>query len=225
SRAVQWKEMNDSQVRAQKRLNELVKNDPVLSCISNEYYGMRFEVAPFMKAKEGTSKIIQSIIEHILTQSGAVKSQSQIREHIARMFPSYTVPKDWTKPLPPWAVKKIQQRILNSVAPISSIQLPKGVTLSQLHKAARVAMERHKTGVQTFRPVVEVGDTNIVINGVPFPISINKGKDGVYEYKQLRISSISSLLKALNLDIRTAKRSIEKPASTKASSSSAMNLP
>lgn len=194
SKAVQWKEMISAQARAQKRLNELAKNDPEFSSISNESYGMRFEVTPFMKTKEGTGKVFQAIIDHILTQSGAVKSQTEIRSYVAERFPSYSVPKDWTKPLPAWAVKKVQQRIRNSVVPISSIQLPKGVTLSQLHEAAGAAMERHKTGVQIFRPVVEVSDTSIIINGVALPIGTNKVKGEIY--KQMRVS-IPKLLQAL----------------------------
>ena len=225
SGAERWKEMGNAQARAQKRLNELVRSDPELSCIANEHYGMRFEAAPFMKAKEGKGKVYQAIIDHILTQSGAVKSQTQIRSYVAEMFPSHTMPKDWTKPLPAWAVKKARERIQNSAAPISNIKLLKAATLSQLHTAAKAAMERYKTGVQSFRPVVEVSDTTVVINGIPFPISTNKGKNGIYEYKQLRISSISSLLQALNSDTRTVGLSIEKHASTKASSSSAMSLP
>ena len=186
SGAERWKEMGNAQARAQKRLNELVKNDPELSCIANEHYGMRFEAAPFMKAKEGKGKVYQAIIDHILTQSGAVKSQTQIRSYVADMFPSHTMPKDWTKPLPAWAVKKARERIQNTAAPISNIQLPKAVTLSQLHKAAAATMERHKNGVLTFRPVVEVSDTSIVINGIAFSIGENKVKGRTY--KQVRVS-------------------------------------
>ena len=82
SNAVRWKEMGNAQARAQKRLNELAKNDPVLSRIANEHYGMRFEAAPFMKAKEGASKVYKAIIDHILTQSGAVKTQTEIRSYV-----------------------------------------------------------------------------------------------------------------------------------------------
>lgn len=198
SRAVQWKEMISAQARAQKRLNELAKNDPELSSIPNESYGMRLEATPFMKAKEGTSKVFQAIIDHILTQSGAVKSQTEIRSYVAERFPSYSVPKDWTKPLPAWAIKKVKQRIQNSAAPISNIQLPKGVTLSQLHKAAGAAMECYKMGGQTFRPVVEIRDTSVVVNGVLFPARNNKAKGNLYEYKYLR-TSMSKLLQALTL--------------------------
>lgn len=188
--------MGNAQARAQKRLNELVRSDPELSCIANEHYGMRFEAAPFMKAKEGKGKVYQAIIDHILTQSGAVKSQTQIRSYVADMFPSHTMPKDWTKPLPAWAVKKAKERIQNSAVPISNIQLPKAVTLSQLHTAAKAAMERHKTGAQTFKPVVQVSDTAVVINGVAFPISNNKVKGETY--KQVR-TSMPRLLEALSL--------------------------
>ena len=196
SGAERWKEMGNAQARAQKRLNELVRSDPELSCIANEHYGMRFEAAPFMKAKEGKGKVYQAIIDHILTQSGAVKSQTQIRSYVADMFPSHTMPKDWTKPLPAWAVKKAKERTQNSAVPISNIQLPKAVTLSQLHTAARAAMERHKIGAQTFKPVVQVSETAVVINGVAFPISNNKVKGETY--KQVR-TSMPRLLEALSL--------------------------
>lgn len=196
SGAERWKEMGNAQARAQKRLNELVRNDPELSRIANEYYGMRFEAAPFMKAKEGKGKVYQAIIDHILTQSGAVKSQTQIRNYVAEMFPSHTMPKDWTKPLPAWAVKKAKERIQNSAAPISNIQLPKAVTLSQLHNAAAATMERHKNGVLTFKPVVEVSETSILINGTVFPIGNNKVKGKAYKYLR---APMSELLKALTM--------------------------
>ena len=196
SGAERWKEMGNAQARAQKRLNELVKNDPELSCIANEHYGMRFKAAPFMKAKEGKGKVYQAIIDHILTQSGAVKSQTQIRSYVADMFPSHTMPNDWTKPLPAWAVKKARERIQNSAAPISNIQLPKAITLSQLHKAAAAALERHKTGVLAFSPVVEVSDTRILINGVAFSVGDNKVKGKAYKYLR---APMPELLKALTL--------------------------
>lgn len=57
-------------------------------------------------------------------------------------------------------------------------------------------MERHKTGAQTFKPVVQVSDTAVVINGVAFPISNNKVKGETY--KQVR-TSMPRLLEALSL--------------------------
>ncbi len=56
-------------------------------------------------------------------------------------------------------------------------------------------MERHKTGAQTFKPVVQVSETAVVINGVAFPISNNKVKGEIY--KQVRASMLR-LLEALN---------------------------
>ena len=196
SRAAQWKDMHDAQARAQKRLDELVRSDTELSRITNEHYGMRFEAASFMKAKPGASKVYEAIIDHILTRSGAEKSQTQIRSFVAERYTSHTMPKDWTKPIPAWAVTKVKQRIQNSAVPISNIQVPKAVTLSQLHAAARAAMERHKTGAQTFKPLVQVSDTSVVINGIAFPISNNIVKGEAY--KQVRASMLK-LHKALEL--------------------------
>ena len=191
--------MGNAQARAQKRLNELVKNDSELSCIANEHYGMRFEAAQFMKAKEGASKVFAAIIDHILTQYGAVRTQTEIRSYVAGRYPSHSVPKDWTKPLPPWAIKKVKERIQNSAAPISNIQLPKAVTLSQLHKAAKAAMERHKKKVQKFRPFVQFSENSVIINGVVFPIKVNKVGGGIYNYEYMQ-AQMPALLQALVLD-------------------------
>lgn len=191
-----WAEMNKAKTSVQSRIKDLMQNDPILSKFKNKNYGIQVNATPYMKAKEGSSKVFQAIIDHILTQSGAVKSQTEIRSYVAERLPSYSVPKDWTKPLSAWAVKRIKQRIQNSAAPISNIKLPKGITLSLLHKAVAAAIERHKTGVQTFRPIIAVSDTSIIINGVVFPIGANKIKDEIY--KQMRVS-IPKLLQALAL--------------------------
>ena len=194
SNAALRSEMNTAKTSVQNRIKDLMQSDPILSKFKNKNYGIQVNATPYMKAKEGTSKVFEAIIDHILTQSGAVQKQTEIRNYVAERYPSHSIPKDWTKPLPLWAIKKVKERIRNSAAPISNIQLPKAVTLSQLHKAAAAAMERHKTGVQTFRPVVEVSDTSIVINGTAFSIGENKVKGRVY--RQVRVS-MSELLQAL----------------------------
>lgn len=195
SNAARRAEMNAATTIAQKRLDELVRNDPLLSQGTTEHFVMRFEVTPFMKAKPGSSKAYIALINHILTEAGAVKSQTQIRRDVTAMFPSYTVAKDWTKPIPAWAVKKTRERIQNSAAPISNIQLQKAVTLSQLHAAVRAVMEHHKTGAKTFKPIIEVSDTAVIINGVAFPVSNNIVKGEIY--KQVR-ASMPKFLEALN---------------------------
>lgn len=194
SNAALWSEMNAAKTSIQNRIKDLMQSDPILSKFKNKNYGIQVNATPYMKAKEGTSKVFAAIIDHILTQSGAVKSQTEIRNYIAERYPSHSVPKDWKRPLPAWATKKIKEHIQNSAAPISNIQLPKVVTLSQLHKAAALAMGRHKNGVLTFRPVVEVSDTSIVVNGTAFSIGENKVKGRVY--KQVR-ASMSELFQAL----------------------------
>lgn len=194
SNAAIWAEMNIAKTSVQNRIKELMQSDSILSKYKSNDYGFQVSATPFRKTKEGSSKVFRTIIAHILTPSGAVKSQTEIRSYVAKKFPGHSVPKDWTKPLPVWAAKRVKQSIQNFVAPISNIQLPKEVTLSQLHKAAGAAMERHKTGVQTFRPVVEISDTSIIINGAAFPIGVNKVKGEIY--KQMRVS-IPKLLQAL----------------------------
>ena len=191
-------DMNAAKTSVENRMKVLMQSDPILCQYKSEHYGIQVNAAPFMKGKEGSGKVFTAIIDHILTQSGAVKSQAQIRSYVAEMFPSHTMPRDWTKPLLPWAATKIRQRIQGSAAPISNIQLPKVVTLSLLHKSAAAAIERHKTGVQKFRPVVEVSENSVIINGVVFPIKVNKVQGGIYNYKHMQ-AQMPTLLQALEL--------------------------
>ncbi|MBJ2162524.1 hypothetical protein IHV84_00865 [Acidovorax sp. IB03] len=194
SNAALWAEMNAANTSVQNRIKDLMQSDPILSTFKGKPYGIQVNTTTFRKANEGTSKVFAAIIDHILTQSGAVQTQTEIRSYVAERYPSHSVPKDWTKPLRPWAIKKVKDRIQNSAAPISNIQLPKAATLSQLHNAAAATMERYKNGVLTFRPVVEVSDSSIVINGIAFSIGENKVKGRTY--KQVRVS-MPELLQAL----------------------------
>lgn len=198
SNAALWSEMNAAKTSIQNRIKDLMQSDPILSKFKNKNYGIQVNATPYMKAKEGTSKVFAAIIDHILTQSGAVQKQTEIRKYVAERYPSHSVPKDWRRPLPAWAIKKVKERIRNSAAPISNIRLPTAVTLSQLHKAAAAAMERHKNGVLTFRPVFEIGENSVIINGVVFPIKINKVKGGMYQYKYMN-AQMPALLQALEL--------------------------
>lgn len=189
-------EMNAANTSVQNRIKDLMQSDPILSTFKGKPYRVQVNTTTFRKANEGTSKVFAAIIDHMLTPSGAVQTQTEIRSYVAERYPSHSVPKDWTKPLRPWAIKKIKERIQNSEAPISNIQLPKAVTLSQLHNAAAATMERHKNGVLTFKPVVEVSETSILINGTAFPIGNNKVKGKAYKYLR---APMSELLKALTM--------------------------
>lgn len=187
--------MLSEQMEAQKLLDALLKSNHDKFGSSDKRIILQFQVKASIRAKPGADKVYNAIIVSILTPAGAVATQTAIQANVKQQFPSHSVPKDWTKPLPAWAVKKIEERIRGSAAPICDIVLPKKTSLSQLHKAAAAAVERYKTGTQTFKPLIEVGESSVVINGVPFKIGQNKVKGGVYEYVRL---PVSTLLEALD---------------------------
>lgn len=190
------RQRQEAQAHAQKQIDAFVKDNPDKFTFKEERIALRIEAKSFIKAQPGGAKVYKALIEHILTPSAAVKKQGSIRSYIEQQFPSHSVTKDWTKPLPPWAIQKIKDRIQGSAAPIGTIKLPKKCTLNQLHKAAAAAVERHKTGAQTFRPIVEVTEDSVIINGAPFPIGLNKGKKATYEYARLPLPKLMEALSA-----------------------------
>lgn len=189
-----WTTANARKKALDDRLKVLMQTDPELSALKSKGFTLEVNTTVRIKAQPGASKLYRSIVEHILTTAGAVKTQTQIQKYIGERYPNNIVPKDWTKPLAPWAVAKLRQDILSAGAPMSTIKLPKVVTLSSLHKAAASAVERHKTGVLTFRPIVQVSDTSVVINGVAFKISQNRVKEKTYRGVR---TSMDSLIEAL----------------------------
>lgn len=125
------------------------------------------------------------IISRILTAEGAMQSQADIRRHVQPLVPSQSVPRDWNKPLPVWAVRKVQDHIFGMGAPMSTIRPGKGWSLNDLHKAARTAVEKHKTGCNTYKVTVTLTDETVIVNGTPFRIGTNKVAKETYP--QLRV--------------------------------------
>lgn len=147
-----------------------------------------------IRAGRGATQVYNAIIERILTPTGAREKQVAIRNFVEGVYPSFSVSRDWTRPLPSWAVKKLKERIYSSAAPFNKIHINPGISLSELHRLAAAAIEKDETGTLNFSAKICVADDKIFINNKPFAITVNPV--GARQYRTVRLN-VDSLLTAL----------------------------
>jgi hypothetical protein len=139
-----------------------------------------------IKPKRGSSRVYEKIVNVILSPEGAAATQKSIREKVQEAFPSHAIPKDWTQPLPRWAITKIKARISNRGGPFASMAIPSKVSLSKLHKLAKAALQRHETGAFTAKATISLTNDAVIINNTPFKVT--KNRVGKRDYPMVRIS-------------------------------------
>lgn len=138
------------------------------------------------KGTKGATPVYDAVIARVLTHTGANQTQTQIREAVQAQYPDHAVPKDWTKPMPKWAVRKLKTRIQASAAPFNAISVGEGVSLRDLHHSARAAFLKSRDGVVTYRPKVTLTDDAVFINDVAFTFSEQrKSPEAVYKFARL----------------------------------------
>lgn len=103
------------------------------------------------QGKPGTAQFYTMLLQRILSPLGASETQTEIAEALLKIDPRHTAPKDWNKPIPSWALKKLRTLITNSVPPFDSIRVTSKTTLASLHATAR---RRHAVSSGGFRKEV-----------------------------------------------------------------------
>jgi hypothetical protein len=147
-----------------------------------------------IKSKPGASKVIEDIFGRILTPTGAEGTQSAIRHAVQVGRPGFTVPKDWTKPLPAWATARLRIRVQCSGIPFNTIEAPAGITLSQLHAAAKSAYLRHRDGSSVHKATISISNDAVFVNMVRFSVSENQAKGKSYKIVRMNVATLERAL-------------------------------
>jgi hypothetical protein len=136
---------------------------------------------------KGVSEMYVALLSLILS-SQARQTQAQLRGQIQQRFPAISVPKDWTRPLPQFAILNLREKVTALGSPYNSIKIRKGITLSALQRAVRVALNLHEQGAIAFNASITITSTTLVINGHSFKVSGNTvGKTKKYQYPEVRL--------------------------------------
>lgn len=118
------------------------------------------------------SKTYERIIQRILSQEGALSTQTAIAEYVRRMDPSLTPPKDWNKPMPSgWALAKLKALIVQAPIPFNDIRVNSRTTLASLLRAARTRASKEVLGSIEFDARITITPTHVIINGQSWRIA------------------------------------------------------
>lgn len=175
---------------AQKYLADLIQSNPALY----EGLNLSLTVESRPKSKPGAFKILLALIDLVLTPSGAAMTQTDCRNQIHTNYPDHAMFKDWTKPLPKWALEHAAKRITNSVPAIASIKINGKTSLRDIHNAAKAAFASSRGEGLEFKAKITVHPDCVLINDTRIKLNINKSNGS--EYATLRITR-AALLTAL----------------------------
>jgi hypothetical protein len=142
---------------------------------------------------EGQGAMLVRLLQVVLNPASASRTQEECREIVAAAFPNHAVYKNWTKPLPSWAVARAKSILAGSSPPVSSLKIKAGVTLKDLHNAVRAAVEGHEVEAKV---IVTITTDAVVVNGHRFKRTVNRAKGKEYSIVRMAIPVLESALKA-----------------------------
>lgn len=96
-----------------------------------------------------TRRTYEQIIQRILTPEGARETQAAINAHIRKSNPESPSLKDWTKPMPKFAIESLRKKIQASEAPFNQIRITSKTTLADLHRKAARLLAKEGVEIKT----------------------------------------------------------------------------
>lgn len=157
---------------------------------------VRVHVAILPPATPGKSAVFADLFARILTPTGAVGSQTAIREHVQAQHLKVPVPKDWTVPLPAWSTDALRDIVRRAPAPLNTVSVSSGLTLAQLHKRARAVMQGFAPDAEHYRADVVLSSDAVIVNGTPFRVAPNSNSERAYPYLKVNVDKLRKALAA-----------------------------
>ncbi|CAN7226508.1 hypothetical protein LJR175_000825 [Variovorax sp. LjRoot175] len=160
-------------------LEEIKAVDPA------RYKDLNLQVQLKARPKPVKPAAYQQVIDAILSPYGMRSTQAAIQRQVKEAHPNLSVPKDWTKPLPVWARKKLMRKLGSSGQPFNTITVDQTVTLASLHKKAKRAQLTHSDGTLVVSAKITITADKILIGNEEFRFSTNRVKGYTYQRAQV----------------------------------------
>jgi hypothetical protein len=177
--------------RFQAELASLISADPEAFRGLN----MSLEVKARAKSTAGAYKVLFSLIDFLLGPSGATSTQDVCRATVQKMHPDMAVSKDWTRPLPDWAVAHAKTRA-PLLRPNSPVIVKRGMSLRDLHNAVRIASAKAGGEARPYRASVSITTDAVFINDIRFKVSVNKSNGREYAIARVNVDALEAALKS-----------------------------
>jgi hypothetical protein len=156
---------------------------------------MSLEVKARAKSTPGSYKVLLSLIDVVLGPRGATITQEDCRATVQAMHPEMAVSKDWTKPIPAFALERAKTSAMMR-PPGSPVMVKRGMSLRDLHNAVRIAAVKASGESRSYGASITIADDAIVINGVRFKLSVNKSNGREYVVARLNVAALEDALKS-----------------------------
>jgi hypothetical protein len=88
------------------------------------------------KSNGSTRRTYEQIIQRILSREGASETQTAISAQIQKRNPDSPPLKDWTKPMPKFAIESLRKKIQAAERPFNELRITSKTTLAALHRKA-----------------------------------------------------------------------------------------
>lgn len=147
-----------------------------------------------IKATPQSGNVLRALLQRILSANGAAETQVAIREYVQLQHQAHNVYKDWTKPLPTWAIIQAQKQVLGSGLPFNQLKIKSKMSLRDIHAAAKDALIRSKGGTLSYSAEISISDDSLVINGLVFKITKNRSGGKEYSIARLNVESLRMAL-------------------------------
>ena len=108
------------------------------------------------KSTPGAYKVNLALIELILGPRGATLTQEECRGELQVRFPSFAVPKDWTKALKTWEISHAKKFAGQAAGCLPAFAIKTGMSLRDLHAAKKLATAKSSCEARTYSTAVTI---------------------------------------------------------------------
>jgi hypothetical protein len=148
------------------------------------------------KSTPGAYKVTLALIELILGPRGGKLTQDECRQDVQLRFPSFAIPKDWTKVLKPWEVTHAKKVAAGAAGTEPSVVVKAGMSLRDLHAAKKLVAARSNSQARTYRAEITFTNEAIIIGGLHVKQTCNRSNGKDYATARLNVAKLEQSLTA-----------------------------
>lgn len=183
-------------VQAAAKAHMQIALDAFMKAHPEQHEGLHLSLDVKARAKStpGAYKVNLALIELLLGPRGSMLTQEECRSEIQERFPSFAVPKDWTKAMKPWEMthaKKFASQFIGS-SPVFAIKA--GMSLRDLHAARKLAVAKASCEARTYRTEITFNGDAIIIGPLRVKQTINRSNGKEYAVARLNVSKLEQAL-------------------------------
>jgi hypothetical protein len=183
-------------VQAAAKAHMQIALDAFMKAHPEQHEGLHLSLDVKARAKStpGAYKVNLALIELILGPRGSMLTQEECRSEIQERFPSFAVPKDWTKALKTWEMSHARKFAGHAAGCSPAFAIKAGMSLRDLHAAKRLATSKSSCEARTYSTAVTITNDAIIIGGLRVKLTSNRSNGKEYAVARLNAFKLEQAL-------------------------------